>query len=120
MDYDDETALTDYIWDYYGNLMTEFEQQMSWAEHSRRKRAAGHADVADVMLRRHGISDNPAAEAILAQGLDAFRRRVAHRLLQEHRDQIFVNRCPACGRIARAPAAQQCFQCGHDWHRGKT
>jgi len=120
MDYDDEAELTDYIWDYYGNLMTPSEQQMSWAELSQRKRAIGYTDAADVILRLHGIAGNPAAESILAEGLDCFRRRVALRLLQECGDQILVNRCPVCRRIARTPNAQQCFRCGHDWHKAES
>ena len=116
MDYHDEAALTDYIWMYYSNLMTEFERRMGWAEFARMKQTAGYVDVAQHILRTKGIAGDPAAESILAEGLDVFRWRVARRLLKEYGDQIAVNRCPACGRITRTPKAQQCFFCGHDWH----
>jgi hypothetical protein len=119
MEHDDEAELTDYIWEYYGKLMTEFEQQMSWADLARKKQAIGNTDTAQFILRRHGITGNPIAESILAEELDAFRRGVAQRLLRENRDQIVVNRCPACHRVARTPQARQCFRCGHDWHEGR-
>lgn len=28
--------------------------------------------------------------------------------------------CPHCGEKLRSPAAEQCFACGAEWHRGST
>jgi hypothetical protein len=43
-------------------------------------------------------------------------RLAGERLLREHYDSIFINRCPRCSRIAKTPLAQQCTWCRHDWH----
>ena len=116
MKYDDERELTRYVWDYYGRLMTPFEQRVGWAHLAEGKGAAGHPEVATFIVRRHGIAGDPEAEAALAGGVGAFRRRVCRRVLAEHGAEVFVNRCPSCERVVRTPQARQCFWCGFDWH----
>ncbi len=54
--------------------------------------------MADWILRRHGIAGDAESEAAMADGVEAFRRRVCRRLLAEHAGEIIVNCCPACGR----------------------
>jgi hypothetical protein len=116
VNYDEDEELTRFVWDYYGQLMTEFERRVGWAHLAEGKAAAGHTTVAEFILRRHGIADDPEAKAALADGVDAFRRRVCRRLLAEHGAEIHVNRCAKCMRVARTPKARQCFWCGFDWH----
>ena len=115
-DYDDEAEVTRYVWDYHPRLMTESEQRVGRAHFAELKAAAGARHVAEWILRRHGITGDPAADAALAGGVEGFRRRVCRRELSEHSDQIVINRCPACHGVARTPQAKQCFWCGHDWH----
>jgi hypothetical protein len=116
VEYNDEAELTRYVWNYYGRLMTEFEQRVGWAHLAEAKAAAGYSAIAEFILRRRGIVSDPEAEAALADGVEAFRRRVCRRLLAEHGAEVFVNRCPTCGRVVRTPQARQCFWCGFDWH----
>jgi hypothetical protein len=49
-------------------------------------------------------------------GLPAFRRKACDRVLTEHGDEVFINRCARCGRIVARPTSKQCLWCGHDWH----
>lgn len=116
MDYDDERELTRYIWDFFFQLMTPFEQRIGLAHFAEGKAAVGHPEVATFILRRHGIVGDPEAEAALADGVEAFRHRVRLRVIAEHGEEVFVNRCPNCQRIVRTPKAKQCFWCGSDWH----
>ena len=116
MEYDDVRELTRYVWDYHQRLMTEFEQRVGWAHLAEGKAAMGHPGVAEFILRRHGIVGDQEAAAALADGVETFRRRVCRRVLTEHGADVFVNRCPSCGRVVRTPQAKQCFWCGHDWH----
>jgi hypothetical protein len=116
VEYDDEGELTRYVWTYFGRLMTPFEQRVGWAHLADLKAAAGHPEVATFILRRHGIAGDPATAAALADGVEEFRRRVCRRVLAEHGADVFVNRCPSCGRVLRTPQARQCFWCGCDWH----
>jgi hypothetical protein len=116
VDYDEELELTRYVWLYHQRLMTEFEQRVGWAYLAEGKAAIGHSGVAEFILRRHGIAGNPEAEAALADGVETFRRRVCRRVLADHGAEVFVNRCPSCGRVVRTPLAKQCLWCSHDWH----
>lgn len=40
---------------------------------------------------------------------------IAKNILEKHKDKIFLNFCPVCGRLTRTPRAKQCRN-GHDWH----
>lgn len=116
MDYDDDLELTRYVWDHFALLMTEFERRVGRAIIGRWK--ATHAGVppSHPLWTRWGATDDPAIEAALADGSEVYRRQVRIRLQAELGDEVFVNRCPACGRVVRTPKARQCFWCGHDWH----
>lgn len=116
MEYDDERELTRHVWDYHQGLMTEFEHRVGWAHLAEGKAAIGHPETAAFILRRRGIAGDPEAEAALADGVEAFRRRVCGRVLADHAAEVIVNRCPSCGRIVRTPQARQRFWCGCDWH----
>ena len=49
-------------------------------------------------------------------GCNAFVLRRGRRILNQHRNEIFLNYCPQCGKLARTPKTRQCRFCGHDWH----
>ena len=48
--------------------------------------------------------------------INEFLDRVGRRILAEHSDQVFMNRCPRCGTLARTSTAKQCHTCFFDWH----
>jgi len=54
-------------------------------------------------------------EPLMRQLATAFCR-AGERVLREHHDSIFINRCPRCSRIAKTPLTRQCTWCRHDWH----
>jgi hypothetical protein len=120
VEYEDERELTRYVWDFYGQLMTPFEQRVGWAHLAEGKVAIGHPEVAEFILRRHSIAGDQEAQAALADGVEAFRRRVCRRVLAEQGAKVFVNRCPSCGSVVRTPQALQCFWCGFDWHSAEA
>lgn len=51
-----------------------------------------------------------------ANNYEHFKKTMAEKVLREHGDQVFINNCPKCGRLARTPLAKQCRHCRHDWH----
>jgi len=118
MAYDEDRELTEYVWENYAELMTAFERRVGWVIVSRLKAAAANSSQMSEMIERHwGHRDDSEVNAALADGVEAFRRRVRDRVVAECGERVFVNRCPRCGRIVRTPKAQQCFWCGYDWHR---
>jgi len=44
------------------------------------------------------------------------REKVAIILWEKHKNEIYLNNCPKCGKITRTPKAKQCRFCHHDWH----
>lgn len=62
------------------------------------------------------LSNDPEIKLLAAGGLDAFALRTAERIYRDHREEIYFNECPRCGRLAKTPKAKQCRYCHHDWH----
>jgi len=121
MDYDDEAVLTHYVWEHYQGLMTEFERRVGIAIIGRAKATSSSSPpMARMLNERWGGANDPEVEAALAEGPEAFRRRICRRLLGERGSEVLVNRCPSCGRVVRTPQARQCFWCGHDWHESRN
>jgi hypothetical protein len=48
-------------------------------------------------------------------GYDAYKIRIAERIFDEHIDELELNLCPNCNKIARTPQAKQCRFCFHSW-----
>jgi hypothetical protein len=117
VEYDEDVELTRYVWHYFMSLMTDFERRVGGAIFGRGKAAASASpQMRRWLSQRWGHVGEPDIEEALADGAEAFRRRVRDRILSEHRSDVFVNRCPRCERVVRTPTARQCFWCGHDWH----
>lgn len=50
------------------------------------------------------------------QEIEDEKKRIAEMLLKEYSNEVFLNKCPGCGKLARTPKAKQCRFCLHDWH----
>src|SRR5262245_8863337 len=112
-----------YVVEYYPELMTREERLAERHLATTFKFTDGRSDVvAQEELRQEGgprarwISDDPAVLQLASAGLDAFRGRVATRILAEQRDDVFLNYCPHCRGLTRTPKAKLCLHCGHSWH----
>lgn len=53
---------------------------------------------------------------LIEGGFVKFKERVTKRIFDEHKDELVLNTCPKCGKIARTKWAQQCRFCFYDWH----
>jgi hypothetical protein len=114
--YDEDAELVRYVNDHYYSLMTVLERLGQKAAFVEEKASRSSPGMAATLRRQWGAQNDPEVVAALTQGVDAFRARVAQRILRDHADEVFLNRCSACGRLTRTPRAQQCLWCGHDWH----
>lgn len=65
------------------------------------------------------LSSDKEILELLKDGYESFELNVAKRLLSNHPDEIFLNYCPECNKLARTPRAKQCRYCGYNW-REKT
>ena len=115
MEYDEQSALTRYIWMHCRDRMTDLERRGQTAVFGREKAEAGTSEaVKQALLRRFGAMEDAQVVEALAEGHDAFRAAVRDRVLRDHPE--VVARCPRCGRVLRTPTARQCGWCHHDWH----
>ena len=116
--YDEDEVLTSYVVDHYHGLMTR-EEQLAARAHDFRVKATGYGDssVSRRLLSHAQMYANaPGVGDLVAMTRDEFRRYVRDRLLRDNANDIQVNRCPQCLRIARSPLAKQCPWCFHRWH----
>jgi hypothetical protein len=118
MDYDEDAVLTKYIWDHYTHLLTDDESHVARAVFAKEKEAvASSPKMASRIRDKWGVpDDDPVVMAELADGVDAFRRRVRDRIVADHPKDVSINRCGQCHCVVCTPLAQQCLWCGHDWH----
>ena len=113
----------DYIFKYFGGLMTK-EEALAWRHyvsefkinHSEtmtdEKKEAGRS----FSLKKGYMSEDPNILALLEGGIAEFRHKAATRILRENPKTVVFNNCPKCEKLTRTPKAKQCRFCGYDWH----
>ena len=118
-----DSDLAIYVITHYPHLLTVDERAAELHLAATYKATGGRSDVraqtearAEPGAKSRWLSDDPAVTALAAEGLEAFRARVAERILAERADAVFLNLCPACGGLTRTPQARLCLHCGHSWH----
>lgn len=112
----DEEEIIRYVFTYYAHLLTFQEEAAYKSIFAEEKARNVEGSRLAEMMRKHWVSSDPAVRALLAKGEARFKRDVVRRLLEEHPDEIFFNRCPQCQALTRTPRAKQCPQCFFDWH----
>ncbi len=111
----------DYIFNYFGDLMTEEEAQ-AWRHYSSNYKLTHGSEkepneaMKQMYLKKGWISTNPDVLQLLDSGIDIFKKNIVIRILKESSDKVQFNNCPKCKELARTPNAKQCRHCGHDWH----
>ncbi len=127
-EYDERTVLIDYVLKNYFHLMTKLEYAL-WRIIVQRDKARfraqensepGSDPIYHMMVQRIcERADLSPDDEVVCEALantDAFYEQVCDRILDEHADKVFVNRCPECSHVVRTPRARLCLWCGHDWH----
>lgn len=110
-----------YVFDYFGSLMTENEAK-AWRHYSSEYKLTDGGEKEPneakkaMYLKIGWISADPDVLQLLDSGIEIFKTNVVARILEDSGDQVDFNNCPICEKIARTPLAKQCRHCGHDWH----
>jgi hypothetical protein len=115
--------MADYVIQHYGHLMNAHERAVHrhlvalYKFRNGGPPAPGTAeDTATLKATQRGLlSDEPAVIVGAQAGWDAAREKIAARILGDHRDEVYLNYCPACGNLTRTPTARLCLGCGHSW-----
>ena len=117
-EYSDRVAVTQYVWRYCSEFLTSLDRRVG----SYTRPILGSDDdpkVQKIWLKlnlEYGTVPDAAVERAFSNGRDEYMDNVCDRLLREHADEIFVNRCPSCDRVLRTPRAKQCSWCKRQWH----
>lgn len=117
-----ETA--SYIITYFSHLLTLKEKAVIKHQHSLIKLDNSDSSEASeqnqrrraMYLKQGWLSTDTETLNLLKDGYEQFEIDTATRLISERSEEIVLNKCPKCGRLARTPYAKQCRFCGHDWH----
>jgi len=118
-----ESTEASYVFHAYGHLMSECERLAFRHIGATMKATLGLSDEIDqrevessASHLKKLLSEDPQVLDLTRDGYDAFVLRTGQRILRQHRNEIFLNYCPQCGKLARTPKARQCRFCGQDWH----
>ena len=107
----------DYILKYYSKLLHLNETIALRHHRSELKLSNSKNDLRRKLYLKNGwLSDDPEILNQLNEGYIQYMLNAASRIVEEFPDEVFLNCCPVCGKLARTPYARQCRLCGHDWH----
>ena len=111
-----DKELIDYIITHYSQFLS-LKEKAAQKHHLATLKSdnANDSRLKDMILRQWGMKDKEILD-LLDNGYEEFKRISADKILKEHKDNVFINNCPKCGRLARTPLAKQCRKCGHNWH----
>lgn len=105
--------LEDYIYQYCEKFMTE--EELMAGKTIMYRSSANSKQMLALMREKKWISEDPDILRMIGDGHEALKRRIVNRIWSEHRNELNLNLCPECKKIARTPDARQCRFCFHDW-----
>lgn len=119
---DQETA--NYIVNHFSDLLTpteklSFKHMSSLIKLGLDSGSTDKAALINTYKKIGWLTNDENALLLVAGGADALNLKTAKRIMNESGENIFLNYCPKCNRLARTPAAKQCRHCSYDWH-GKS
>ena len=103
--------------EYYSQFFTETERLAVRHHTSTLKLADNDNPNAKKAYEHKGwLTSNKEALELLKDGYECFALKTANRILEDNCEEVVINNCQKCGKLARTPTAKQCRHCGHDWH----
>ena len=115
-EYKEKEVLKNYVLEHFYHLFTELEKLGFKAAMAEEKAKNSSSNMAKMLRDRWGSKNNPDVVKALSNGYEEFREAVFQRLMNDHSNDIEINRCPKCNKIARTPRAKQCRWCFYQWH----
>jgi hypothetical protein len=114
--YNEADVLRRYIWRNYKHALNEREHALHAAAILEIKARNSGPKSAARLRAMPGYFLDDEVIAIAEGELSVFEQRCCNRLLCDHGDQVYVNRCERCDRIVASPIACACLWCGHHWY----
>jgi hypothetical protein len=110
--------LIDYIFQYCGEFYTETERKAK-DHHFGMVKFGRYPDGVHPKItqaKERFLTTDLEAIDLLKNGYSEFIINTATRIYKEHKNELDLNLCPRCGKIARTPRSKQCRFCSYDWH----
>jgi hypothetical protein len=110
-----EKELIDYIITYYSRFLSIKESTIQ--RHHLATVTSENADsprLKEMIIRQWGTKDSETLK-LLDNGYEEFKRVTAEKIIKNHKEEVIINNCPKCSRLARTPFAKQCRHCGFNW-----
>jgi hypothetical protein len=109
--------LLDYIFNYCGHYFWESEMKAHKHLHALAKSKNGvNVVMYKFFMKEENVYANKEIMDLVSGGFENFKIKVSERIFNEHKDELELNLCPKCNKIARTPYAKQCRFCFHNWH----
>ncbi|MEO6252095.1 MAG: hypothetical protein ABIO79_02270 [Ferruginibacter sp.] len=70
----------------------------------------------NILTEGGDILKNENVSELTNDSYEAYKHRITERIFTECRDELELNLCPKCNKIARTPWAKQCRLCFYNWH----
>jgi hypothetical protein len=124
-----DLELADYIFKHFYRLLTDLEKQAyqhyvheSKLNNTKEWISRTNTEKADEIyqtdrteyLERGLLTEDPKVLTLVAEGWQSIILYVAKRIIDETPEEVYLNHCARCGKLARTPYAKQC-RCGHNW-----
>jgi hypothetical protein len=110
--------VANYIIKYYFDLLSV--QQKAALKHHRHALKLNNMPQNEIRQQLYEkfnwLADDPKVLSFLDEGYINFILNCAHQILKDYPDQVYINFCPQCHKLARTPNAKQCRWCEYNWH----
>ena len=109
-----------YILDYCGSYMTKDERSATMHyQANERLEYWNRIGFKKFQNQEVYLSTDENVLKLLANGYENFKVTVSTRIWNEHKDELKLNLCPKCNKIARTRDAKQCRFCSHSWRENE-
>ncbi|MFT3703493.1 MAG: hypothetical protein QM802_14045 [Agriterribacter sp.] len=108
--------LREYIFQYCGKYFWRKQKNLGFELTPLLNSDAANIGMYKILLQGGSILDNENFKDLTNDSYEAYKHRISELIFREHKDELGLNLCPKCGKIARTPLAKQCRFCFYDWH----
>lgn len=111
-------ALIDYIFQYCSGYYSETERKAKDHYIGTFKFGKYPDNISPKIdeVKNRFLTTDKAALKLLENGYSEFIKNTATRIFNDNINDLELNLCPKCRKIARTPKAKQCRFCSHNWH----
>lgn len=110
-------ALVEYVFDYCSSFMNDSEKKAYRHQIAVDRIAHGNRiGFYKYQFEEEHVSKDESVLRLLEKGYEQYKTMTATRIYNEHKNELNLNLCPKCFKVARTPLAKQCRFCLYDWH----